>query len=155
VQSDEGGKQLGAFLKVGRPELKMPKFDLPEKDVVDLATFLHSEIASVADRGKYKILNIVVGDPKAGEAFFSGAGKCVSCHSPEGDLRGIGGKFEDPVMLQQRFLMPRGGRHGGADRGRREATCPPYLQSTAVKATVTLPSGETVTGPIIRLTTST
>ena len=29
---------------------------------------------------------------------------------------------------------------------------PPFLQSTAVKATVTLPSGETVTGPIIRLT---
>ena len=69
VQSDENGKQLGAFLKVGRPELKMPKFDLPDKDVVDLATFLHSEITPVADRGKYKILDIVVGDPKAGQAF--------------------------------------------------------------------------------------
>jgi len=29
VQSDENGKQLAAFLKVGRPELKMPKFDKP------------------------------------------------------------------------------------------------------------------------------
>ena len=35
VQSDENGKQLGAFLKVGRPELKMPRFDLPEHDVSD------------------------------------------------------------------------------------------------------------------------
>ena len=43
VQSDENGKQLGAFLKVGRPELKMPQFDLPEKDVADLAAFLHSD----------------------------------------------------------------------------------------------------------------
>ncbi len=66
VQSDESGKQLGAFLKVGRPELKMPRFDLPEKDVSDLAAFLHSTIQSVSNRGEYKILDIVVGDPKAG-----------------------------------------------------------------------------------------
>jgi len=106
----------------------------------------------VSDRGKYKILNIVVGDPKAGEAFFNGAGKCASCHSPEGDLRGIGAKVEDAVTLQQRFLMPRGGRP--RRRGPRPpgGDVPPFLQSTAVKATVTLPSGETVTGPIIRLT---
>jgi len=152
VQSDENGKQLGAFLKVGRPELKMPKFDLPDKDVVDLATFLHSEIAAVADRGKYKILNIVVGDPKAGEAFFNGAGKCVTCHSPEGDLRGIGAKFEDAVMLQQRFLMPRGGRPRRRGPRAPGSDVPPHLQPTAVKATVALPSGDKVTGPLIRLT---
>jgi len=152
VQSDENGKQLGAFLKVGRPELKMPKFNLKDEEVVDLAAFLHSTIASVADRGKYKILNIVVGDPKAGENFFNGAGKCVTCHSPEGDLRGIGGKFDDAVLLQQRFLMPRGGRP--RRRGPRPpgSDVPPYLQPTAVKATVTLPSGDKVTGPLIRLT---
>ena len=152
VQSDENGKQLGAFLKVGRPELKMPKFDLPDKDVVDLATYLHSEITSVADRGKYKILDIVVGDPKAGQAFFNGAGKCSTCHSPEGDLRGIGAKYDDAVTLQGRLVMPRGRpprRRGPRPPG---SDVPPHLQSTAVKATVTLPSGETVTGPIIRLT---
>jgi mono/diheme cytochrome c family protein len=151
VQSDEGGKQLGAFLKVGRPELKMPKFDLPDRDVVDLATFLHSEITAVADRGKYKILDIVVGDPKAGQAFFNGAGKCASCHSPEGDLRGIGAKYEDAVTLQQRLVMPRGRpRRRGAQGG--PAEVPPFLQPTAVKATVTPASGEAVTGAIIRLT---
>jgi len=152
VQSDEGGKQLAAFLKVGRPELKMPKFDLPDKDVVDLATFLHSEITSVADRGKYKILDIVVGDPKAGQAFFNGAGKCASCHSPEGDLRGIGAKFEDAVGLQQRFLMPRGGRPRRRGPRAGPGEIPPFLQPTAVKATVALPAGESVTGALIRLT---
>ena len=152
VQSDENGKQLSAFLKVGRPELKMPKFDLPDKDVVDLATFLHSEIASVADRGKYKILDIVVGDPKAGQAFFNGAGKCSTCHSPEGDLRGISAKFEDAVMLQQRFLMPRGGRPRRRGPRAGPGELPPFLQPTAVKATVALPAGESVTGALIRLT---
>jgi hypothetical protein len=130
----------------------MPKFDLPEKDVVDLATFLHSEIASVADRGKYKILNIVVGDPKAGQAFFNGAGKCSACHSPEGDFRGIGAKYDDAATLQGRIVMPRGRpprRRGPRPPG---SDVPPHLQSTAVKATVTLPSGDKVTGPLIRLT---
>jgi len=153
VQSDEGGKQLAAFLKVGRPELKMPKFDLPDKDVVDLATFLHATIESVADRGKYKILDIVVGDPKAGQAFFNGAGQCNTCHSPEGDLKGVGAKYDDAATLQGRLVMPRGRpqrRRGPRPPGQSEV--PPYLQPTALKATVTLPSGETVTGPLVLLT---
>jgi cytochrome c oxidase cbb3-type subunit III len=140
VQSDENGKQLAAFLKVGRPELKMPKFDLPDKDVVDLATFLHATIASVADRDKYKILDIVVGDPKKGEAYF--AKNCGSCHSATGDLKGIGAKY-DPATLQGRVVMPRGGGRGGAGA--------PWLQPTAVKATVKLASGE-ITAPLLRLT---
>jgi hypothetical protein len=119
---------------------------------VDLATFLHSEITAVADRGKYKILDIVVGDPKAGQAFFNGAGKCSTCHSPEGDLRGVGAKYDDPATLQGRIVMPRGRpprRRGPRPPG---SDVLPWLQSTAVKATVALPAGETVTGPLVRLT---
>ena len=114
VQSDESGQQLGAFLKVGRPEKNMPAFpNLSEAEVMDLATFLHSTIESVADRGKYKILNILVGDPKKGQAFFGGAGKCATCHSPTGDLAGVASRYEDPVVLQGRIVMPRGGRRRG------------------------------------------
>jgi cytochrome c oxidase cbb3-type subunit 3 len=152
VQSDENGKQLAAFLKVGRPELKMPKFDLPDKDVVDLATFLHATIASVADRDKYKILDIVVGDAKAGQAFFNGAGQCNTCHSPEGDLKGVGAKYDDAATLQGRLVMPRGRQRRRGPRRPGDTDLPPYLQTTAVKATVTLPTGETVTGPVVRLT---
>ena len=151
VQSDENGQQLGAFLKVGRPERGMPKFDLPEQAVQDLATFLHATIASVANRDKYKILNILVGDPKAGEAFFNGAGRCTTCHSTEGDLKGIGAKYEDATVLQGRLVMPRGRRRRGPPQPGQVET-PPYLEPTAVTATVTLPSGETVTGPLMRLT---
>jgi cytochrome c oxidase cbb3-type subunit III len=149
VQSDENGKQLGAFLKVGRPELKMPRFDLPENDVSDLAAFLHFTIQGVSNRGEYKILDIVVGDPKAGEAFFSGAGKCSACHSPAGDLKGVGAAY-DPTTLQGRLVMPRGRRRGPPQGGGRET--PPYLDPTAIKATVKTAAGETFTGPLIRLT---
>jgi len=148
VQSDENGKQLGAFLKVGRPELKMPKFDLPEKDVTDLAAFLHSTIQSVSNRGEYKILDIVVGDPKAGEAFFAGAGKCSACHSTTGDLKGIGALY-DPTTLQGRVVMPRGGRRG---RPGGSPDLPPFLESTAVKATVKTAAGEIFSGPLILVT---
>jgi cytochrome c oxidase cbb3-type subunit 3 len=150
VQSDEGGKQLGAFLKVGRPEKNMPKFDLPEEAVADMATFLHATIDQVANRGKYQILNILVGDPKKGAAFFRGAGKCSACHSTTGDLVGIGAKYDDPATLQGRVVMPRGRRRGPPTPGIKEL--PPYLEPTAIKATVTLPSGESFTGALIRLT---
>jgi len=152
VQSDEDGKQLGAFLKVGRPERGMPKFDLPEQAVQDLATFLHSTIASVANRDKYKILDILVGDPKAGQAFFTGAGGCTACHSTEGDLKGIGARYEDATVLQGRLVMPRGRRRRRGAPQPGEVETPPHLEPTAVKATVTLPSGETFSGPLLRLT---
>ncbi len=150
VQSDENGKQLGAFLKVGRPELKMPKFELAEHDVADLAAFLHSTIQSVSNRGEYKILDIVVGDPKAGAAYFNGAGKCSACHSPTGDLKGIGAQY-DPTTLQGRLVMPRGGqRRRPSPGGGREL--PPFLEKAAVKATVKTAAGETFTGPLILVT---
>jgi mono/diheme cytochrome c family protein len=144
VQEDEGGQQLNAFLKVGRPEKNMPKFELPDQEVSDMATFLHATIAAVSNRGDYRILDIVVGDPQAGAAFFTGAGGCSGCHSATGDLAGVGGKYE-PSDLQQRMLLPRGG-------GRRVRGSSAFTDPNAVKATVTLPTGESVTGALVRLT---
>src|SRR5215510_14506015 len=64
VQEDEGGRQLGEFLHVGRPDRGMPKFDqLSDQQLSDLATFLHDSIRLVARRNLYKILDILVGDP--------------------------------------------------------------------------------------------
>jgi cytochrome c oxidase cbb3-type subunit III len=148
VQEDEGGKQLGAFLKVGRPEKNMPKFDLPDQEVADIATFLHSTIEAVSNRRDYKILDIVVGDAKAGAAYFAGAGGCTACHSATGNLAGVAGKY-DAVALQQRMLMPRG---GGGWGGPRRGGFAPHLDANAVKATVTPASGEPVTGALVRLT---
>jgi mono/diheme cytochrome c family protein len=146
VQTDENGMQLGAFLLAGRPDRGMPKFDLKPGEVSDLATFLHSTIYLASKRNLYKILDIVVGDPRAGEAYFNGTGRCATCHSPAGDLKGVGAKY-DPATLQGRLLLPRG----------RPATpgipsAPLYLDPTAIKATVMVPSGESVTGGLVRLT---
>src|SRR5437660_6715088 len=67
VQSDEGGKDLAAFLRNGRPDKGMPAFDLPVEQIKDLATFLHATIFLNANRRLYQVLDIVVGDAKAGE----------------------------------------------------------------------------------------
>jgi mono/diheme cytochrome c family protein len=144
VQDDEGGKQLGAFLQTGRPDRGMPPFQLSAGDVSDLATFLHAAIFQNANRRLYQVLDILVGDAKAGEAFFRGAGKCTMCHAADGDLKGVGAKY-DPVTLQGRMLMPRGGR--GA-----EPPQPAYMDKNAVRVTVTLPSRQTVSGALVRLT---
>jgi len=144
VQDDEGGKQLGEFLRAGRPESGMPPFQLSADQVIDLATFLHAAIFQNANRRLYQVLDILTGDPKAGEAFFNGAGRCSACHSPAGDLKGVGAKYE-AVALQQRLLMPRGGRGAGPPQ-------PAYLDRNAIKVTVTLPSRQTITGALVRLT---
>lgn len=146
VQSDENGKQLGEFLAVGRPDRGMPRFDLSPAQVLDLATFLHSTIHLASNRRLYKILDILVGDPKAGEAYFNGAGQCRSCHSPSGDLKGVGARY-DPAALQGRLLMPRG---RVAPAG--SPVSPLYTDPTAIKVTVTAPSGESIAGGLVRLT---
>jgi len=148
VQEDENGKQLGEFLKVGRPERNMPKFELAGPEVSDLATFLHATIHQVSDRDLYQILDVVTGDAKAGEAFFEDGGGCSSCHSVGGDLKGVGAKYE-PATLQGLMLLPRGAHGGGPPRDR---TFRPYMERNAVKGTVTLPAGESTTGALVRLT---
>lgn len=135
VLDDEGGKDLAAFLRQGRPDKGMPQFELPAAQVADIATFLHHEVSGAAFRNTYKILNILVGDPKAGAAYFNGAGKCSSCHSTTGDLKGIGAKY-DPETLQGKIVLPRDG--------------PRSTPPTAV--TVKLPSGETIHGDLLRIT---
>jgi len=142
VQEDDSGKQLGPFLRVGRPDRGMPAFNFTTAQVEDLASFLHAEIYLAANRRLYKILDILVGDPKAGQAYFNGAGRCAACHSPTGDMAGIGAKY-DAAALQGRIVNPRRGIVPGS---------PAHDDPNAVRATVTLPSGETATGAVVRLT---
>lgn len=144
VQDDEGGRQLGALLATGRPDRGMPAFQLAADQVSDLATFLHAAIFLNANRRLYQVLDILTGDPKAGEAYFAGAGKCATCHSAAGDLKGVGAKY-DAVTLQGRLLMPRGGRGAGPPQ-------PAYLDKNPIKASITLPSRQTISGVLVRLT---
>jgi hypothetical protein len=83
--------------------------------------------------------SILVGDAAAGATFF--AATCASCHSATGDLRGFGGKFTDPKLLQQTWLMPGSG-------GRLAAL---MVKVPPTTVTVTLPSGEKINGELDRL----
>ena len=118
---DHNGREFSEFLKFGRPEKGMPKFDLPENESVDLAAWLHHQVTVAVERNAYVKKNVFSGDPKAGEAFFNGpVGKCNTCHSVTGDLKGIGEKNNhDAPSLQSAILGggAAGGRGGGRGRG--------------------------------------
>lgn len=147
VAMDHSGRELPGFLALGRPDKGMPAFQLSKEDGVDLATWLHYQVSVTVARQDYQRHNVFTGDPKAGEAFFNGAvGKCSTCHSVTGDLKGVGQKAgNDDGNLQAAILGGamgggrggRGGGGGGFGGGRGGGN---------VTATVTLKSGEKFTG---------
>lgn len=105
VLHDEGaGTLIGPVITEGRVDKGMPKFTMSPAEIKDIAAFLLSRSQATIVRGDYKYLNVVTGNAAAGKQYFDR--QCKSCHSPEGDLAHIAGKFE-PVALQARFIYPR------------------------------------------------
>jgi cytochrome c oxidase cbb3-type subunit III len=139
VLHDEKGDKIGPVIVEGRPQKGMPKFSMTPAQIADISAFLHSQAQAKANRMGYQIQNVVTGDAKAGEAYFNGAGKCNSCHSPTGDLAGIAGKH-DAVALQSRFLYPKTFTYPGMPQ------MGPKPKPTMV--TVTLASGEKISGEL-------
>jgi cytochrome c oxidase cbb3-type subunit III len=138
VLHDEKGELIGPVIHNGRADRGMPQFaSFTNTELYELAEFLHQRVELAANRGTYQILNVLTGDPKAGEAWFQGAGGCVRCHSPAGDLAHIGSKL-NPPDLQQTLLYP-------ASRAR--ASGPGGEQTV----TVTLAWGEKITGTVKKL----
>lgn len=129
---DEDGVQIEGFVR-GPEHSKIVKIDASNSQIFDIAAYLHSRVVYASGRGQVHVSEVLVGDAKAGEQYFNGAGGCNKCHSPGGDLKGVGGKY-DPPTLQERLVMPGRGRGG---RG---------------TATVTLPSGETIKGTPLLVT---
>jgi cytochrome c oxidase cbb3-type subunit III len=121
----------------------MPKFDLKPEQIADVAGFLHSFRVSGYDAARNPPPSILVGDAKAGEAYFKS--KCASCHSTTGDLKGFGGKFSDPRTMQQTWLMP-----GGGGRFGRGGEAPP-LNVPPTTVTVTGPGGKKTEGRLVRI----
>lgn len=144
VAGDPTGQQLNAFLKVGRPP-KMPPFNLSDSDVSAVSAFLQSQILTVMRTTGSDQKAMLVGDAKAGEAYFNGPGKCTNCHSITGDLKGIGAKY-DPQMLQGRMVLPRG--HGGYPNHDFPGQ-PGGSQDVLRTATVTLADGQVTSGELV------
>jgi len=149
--NDQDGELIGPIITGGKqtPGLPaMPAIPLPPDDVKAVAAYIHSVHATMRGQGSPPAgpnveLNVLVGDAVAGQAYFKT--KCSSCHSPTGDLRGIGARLSDPVQLQNTWLSGGRGRGGGGGGGggggdRRQVT-----------VTVTTANGQKVEGRLDRI----
>jgi cytochrome c oxidase cbb3-type subunit 3 len=135
VAEDVRGDKVLPLLRSGRADKGMPPFNLPEADLAAIVAFMHDQKTKadslVGDRRSVEVADLQTGSAEAGERYFKGGGNCTSCHSPTGDLAGVATRFQG-LALMQRMLYP-------VRRG----------QDPQATATVTLPSGEVVTGKLV------
>jgi cytochrome c oxidase cbb3-type subunit 3 len=144
VLDDEKGILIAPVIRDGKPDAGMPKLGLTEAQISDLVAWLHVQTYSAGHRTTYAFQDVLTGDAKKGEAYFSKT--CAGCHSSTGDLKGIGSRY-DAFALQARWLQPRGGRGGGrGGRGGGESSA-----KSATTVTVTLRSGEKISGVLDRV----
>jgi mono/diheme cytochrome c family protein/sRNA-binding regulator protein Hfq len=134
VLNDKSGELLGDVLRNGLST--MPKFEFNREQTADLAAFIHSFRVGGYDVSRLRPQTIVVGDPKAGEAYFKA--KCASCHDVAGDLKGFAARINDSRVMQQTWLNP------GA-RGTRPS------RAATTRVTVTLASGQQLEGQLVRI----
>jgi len=144
VAEDRGGNKIGPVIRTGRPERGMPGFPFSDPDLKAVVDYIKGRKAAVdknpGRRRRVTIDDLSTGNAEAGLAYFNGAGGCATCHSPTGDLAGVGGRYRGLGLLM-RFLYPSGGN----------ATQLPgdKPRQNPVTVTVTLPSGQTVSGPLV------
>ena len=130
VSSDKNGEAIGAVIKNGRVEKGMPRFTLPDAEVMNLVAYVHSQqdkaMSQTGVRKGVDVSDLQTGNVEAGKTYFNGAGTCSTCHSPTGNLTGIASKYEG-LKLEEQMLYP-------AD--------------AKAKVTVTTPTGKTLTGQL-------
>ena len=144
VLNDQNGELILPVVQQGRqnPGMPvMPPLNIPPDDVKAIATYIHSVTASARGQGAPPAgppiaLNIVVGDAKAGQTYFTA--KCTTCHTAA-DMQGIATRVSDPMALQNHWVG------GGGGQGRGGAT------PTPVTAIVVDASGQKTEGRLIRL----
>lgn len=140
--ADRKGELVGAAIAAHTPTIT-----LTPADAVAIAEYIHGVHATMSGQGSPPgrnptdiELNILVGDPKSGEAVFRAA--CTGCHSLSGDLKGIGSKYPDPRTLQNAWVAGTSARFGGG-RGRGGA-------GAGNPAVVTLADGSKLEGTLVR-----
>jgi mono/diheme cytochrome c family protein len=150
VLDDEKGILIAPVLRDGRPDAGMPKPNLTEPQIADIVAWLHLQTYAAGHRSTYAFHDVLTGDAKKGEAYFSAT--CAGCHSAAGDLKGIGSRY-DALALQARWLLPRGGRGGGGrgGRGGGRGAAPVAASRSSITVTVTLPNGQKVSGILDRV----
>jgi cytochrome c oxidase cbb3-type subunit III len=128
VADDVNGNQIGLVVRNGRD--KMPRFNFSEQELAGVVAFIHTQKtwAELQKGGRKGVDNadLTTGDIEKAKIYFNGAGGCNTCHSPTGDLAGISSRHNGLKLFQQ--LM--------------------YPGSAKAVLTVTLPSGQTVSGSL-------
>jgi len=136
VAQDVQGDKIGPLLKAGRVNKGMPSFDLSEAELNAIVAYIHDQKtkmeAAGGGRRNVDIDDLQTGNAEAGARYFNSAGNCSKCHSPTGDLAGIGNRYKGLPLLQ-RMLYPQGSRPAPAP----------------AKVTVTPSSGEVVGGTLV------
>jgi cytochrome c oxidase cbb3-type subunit 3 len=130
VIADVGGDKISEVIRDGRPQKGMPSFNFSNEEMLSVVAFIHDqEKKAAAQNGRRRgvdVSDLQTGNVEKGKEYFNGAGGCSKCHSPTGDLAGIASRYEG-LHLEERMLYPRDAKS---------------------KVTVTLPSGEKVSGTL-------
>jgi cytochrome c oxidase cbb3-type subunit III len=146
VLEDQHGEKIAPIVHGGRVEQGMPRVDITDTQITEIAEWLHSlTVASRTDPNEENI-NIVTGNAEAGKAYFQKT--CAGCHSVTGDLAGLATRIPNPKTLQQTWLLPGGG--GGRGPGGQGAPIP-GLHVPPVTVTVTPAGGQKVEGTLYRI----
>jgi cytochrome c oxidase cbb3-type subunit 3 len=148
VEQDVHGDKIGVVVRNGRPAKGMPAFgNIDEQQLAALTAFIHDRKANAKEgrRRTVDVSDLQTGNAEAGMRYFNGAGGCAKCHSPSGDLAGIAGKFQGLELLKRMLYheSERASASTPAADGR-----PAESSKSIPTATVTLPSGQTVTGKL-------
>ncbi len=133
VAEDSRGDKIGRVVRAGRLDKGMPSFDFNDADLGAIVAFIHDQKTKAESVGGGRravdVADLATGDAEKGRAYFNGAGNCSQCHSATNDFAGIGTRLQGLPLLQ-RMLYPSGSRR-------------------LAKVTVTLPSGEMVSGSLV------
>jgi mono/diheme cytochrome c family protein len=133
VITDDDGDRISEVVRNGRPEKKMPGFNFSNDEMLSVVGFIKAQEAKAAaqkgNRRGVDVSDLQTGSVEAGKQYFNGAGTCATCHSATGDLAGIASRYQG-LQLEERMLYPRDAKS---------------------RVTVTLPSGQNVTGTLAYL----
>jgi cytochrome c oxidase cbb3-type subunit III len=151
VLNDREGESIQPVLQ-GSHKDRLSAAGVSADDMKALAAYIHSVLALAPGQGAPPPgppveLKVLVGDAAAGQRFF--AAKCAACHSPTGDLKGIGDRDVSPAQLQNLWIA--GGR-GGGGRGASPAAQPaPMTTRRETTVVVTMPTGQKYEGRLERI----
>jgi cytochrome c oxidase cbb3-type subunit 3 len=108
VANDVGGNLMGDVIRRGRLDKGMPAFASMDAEKLNaVAAYIHSQKLLVESangaRRSVEPEDLATGSAEAGQRYFQA--NCRQCHSPDGDLAGIGSRLKGLPLLR-RLLYP-------------------------------------------------